>query len=38
MKQRILIIDDDPDMCILLGKFLAKKGYEAEAAHSAGKV
>ncbi len=37
MKKRILIIDDDPDMCILLGKFLAKKGYEAEAAHSAGK-
>ncbi len=37
MKQRILIVDDDPDMCILLGKFLAKKGYEAEAAHSAGK-
>jgi two-component system response regulator HydG len=37
MKKRILIIDDDPDMCVLLSKFLAKKGYEAEAAHSAGK-
>lgn len=37
MKKRILIIDDDPDMCILLGKFLVKKGYEADAAHSAGK-
>lgn len=37
MKKRILIIDDDPDMCVLLGKFLVKKGYEAESAHSAGK-
>ncbi len=37
MKKRILIIDDDPDMCVLLSKFLVKKGYEAEAAHSAGK-
>ncbi|MEO6328207.1 MAG: sigma-54 dependent transcriptional regulator [Ginsengibacter sp.] len=37
MKKRILIIDDDPDMCVLLGKFLVKKGYEADAAHSAAK-
>ncbi|OEK02903.1 sigma-54-dependent Fis family transcriptional regulator [Roseivirga sp. 4D4] len=27
-KERILIIDDDPDICLLLKKYLAKKGYE----------
>ncbi|MEP6596422.1 MAG: sigma-54 dependent transcriptional regulator [Ginsengibacter sp.] len=37
MKKRILIIDDDLDMCLLLSKFLVKKGYEAEASHSAAK-
>jgi two-component system response regulator HydG len=37
MKKRILIIDDDLDMCLLLTRFLIKKGYEAEAAHSAAK-
>ncbi len=37
MTKRILIIDDDLDMCTLLGKFLAKKGYAAEVAHSASK-
>jgi len=37
MKKRILIIDDDLDMCLLLSKFLMKKGYEAEATHSAAK-
>lgn len=37
MNKRILIIDDDLDMCTLLGKFLNKKGYEAEVAHSASK-
>jgi two-component system, NtrC family, response regulator HydG len=37
MKKRILIIDDDLDMCLLLTKFLVKKGYEAEAAHNAAK-
>ena len=37
MKKRILIIDDDVDMCLLLSKFLVKKGYEAEATHSAAK-
>ncbi|MFT6871885.1 MAG: two-component system response regulator HydG [Roseivirga sp.] len=26
---RILIIDDDPDICLLLKKYLTKKGYEA---------
>ena len=37
MNKRILIIDDDLDMCILLTKFLNRKGYEAEAAHSGAK-
>jgi len=35
MIKRILIIDDDLDMCLLLSKFLTKKGYQVEAAHSA---
>src|SRR5450631_1971941 len=34
---RILIIDDDMDMCNLLGRFLQKKGFETEAAHSGNK-
>jgi two-component system, NtrC family, response regulator HydG len=37
MKKRILIIDDDLDMCVLLSKFLIKKGFEAEVAHNASK-
>src|ERR1700712_4804994 len=37
MKKRILIIDDDLDMCLLLSRFLIKKGYEADSAHNAGK-
>ena len=37
MNKRILIIDDDLDMCMLLGKFLIKKGYDADVAHSASK-
>ena len=37
MKKKILIIDDDLDMCLLLSKFLTKKGYEAEVAHNAAK-
>jgi len=37
MKKRILIIDDDADMCTLLTRFLTKNGYEADAAHSAKK-
>jgi two-component system response regulator HydG len=32
MKKKILIIDDDLDMCSLLSRFLNKKGYEAEVA------
>jgi two-component system response regulator HydG len=35
--KRILIIDDDMDMCNLLGRFLGKKGYETEAAHNGNK-
>jgi two-component system response regulator HydG len=37
MNKRILIIDDDLDMCTLLSKFLCKKGYDADAALSASK-
>ena len=32
MKKKILIIDDDLDMCTLLSRFLNKKGFEAEVA------
>lgn len=35
--KRILIIDDDMDMCSLLGRFLQRKGYETDVAHSGGK-
>lgn len=34
MKNKILLIDDDVDMCALLTRFLTKNGYEVEAAHS----
>jgi len=34
MFDKILIIDDDPDMCLLLTKFLTKKGYIIQSAHS----
>lgn len=34
MKKRVLIIDDDTDMCILLSRLLTKNGYETETAHS----
>jgi two-component system response regulator HydG len=37
MKKKILIIDDDLDMCSLLSRFLIKKGYEAEVALSGAK-
>ena len=32
--KRILIIDDDMDMCQLLGHFLQRKGFETETAHT----
>ena len=34
MKKKILIIDDDLDMCSLLSRFLNKKGFETEMAHN----
>ena len=37
MTKKILIIDDDLDMCLLLSKFLGKKGYDVDSAHSASK-
>src|SRR5215212_1516151 len=37
MNKRILIIDDDLDMCTLLSRFLGKKGYDVDVAHSASK-
>ncbi len=37
MTHRILIIDDDIDMCLLLSRFLNKHNYETETAHSASK-
>ncbi|MEO6584022.1 MAG: sigma-54 dependent transcriptional regulator [Ferruginibacter sp.] len=37
MNKTILIIDDDLDMCMLLSKFLSRKGYEVETAHSGAK-
>lgn len=37
MKKKILIIDDDFDMCTLLSRFLDKKGYLTEVAHNGAK-
>ncbi len=37
MQKKILIIDDDLDMCTLLSRFLNKKGYETGVAHNAAK-
>ncbi len=37
MKKKILIIDDDLDMCSLLSRFLSKKGFEPEVALSGAK-
>ena len=37
MNKKILIIDDDLDMCTLLSRFLGKKGYDVDSAHSASK-
>jgi len=34
MKNRILVIDDDVDMCILLSRFLDRNGYEVDMSHS----
>lgn len=37
MNKKVLIIDDDTDMCNLLQRFLNRNGYEAETSHSANK-
>ena len=37
MKKRILVIDDDLDICNLLGRFLTKHGYETDAAPTGAK-
>lgn len=34
IKKKILIIDDDLDMCIVLSKFLLRNGYDVETANS----
>jgi two-component system response regulator HydG len=34
MNKKVLIIDDDLDMCLLLCRFLVRNGYDAESAHS----
>ncbi len=34
MSGRILVIDDDKDMCLVLSKFLTKNSYEVDAAHT----
>jgi two-component system, NtrC family, response regulator HydG len=37
MNKKILIIDDDVDLCTLLGRYLSKKGFEPEIAHTGAK-
>jgi two-component system response regulator HydG len=37
MKKRILIIDDDTDICALLSRFLTKNGYETDTAQTGNK-
>ena len=32
--KRILIIDDDMDMCALLSRFLQRNGFETDTAHT----
>lgn len=34
----ILVVDDDPEICILLGSYLKQLGYEANCAHSGEEV
>lgn len=36
-QKKILIIDDDPDLCVLLSKFLEKNGYAVDTAYSGSK-
>jgi len=37
MTKSILIIDDDMDLCTLLARFLTRKGFETDAAHTGAK-
>ncbi len=37
MSKKVLIIDDDLDLCTLLGRFLSKNGFEIDMAHSGAK-
>ena len=37
MSKKILIIDDDMDLCTLLARFLTRNEYEVEMAHSGSK-
>ena len=37
MSKKVLIIDDDLDLCTLLARFLTKNGYDIEMAHSGAK-
>jgi two-component system response regulator HydG len=34
MRNNILIIDDDIDLCTVLARFLTKNGYETDVAHT----
>ena len=34
MAQKILVIDDDTDICLLLRRFLTKNGFEVAIAHT----
>lgn len=37
MNKKVLIIDDDMDLCLLLGKLLTKNGYETDSAYTGAK-
>lgn len=37
MKKKILLIDDDLDICYLLSRFLTRNGYEVDMAHTGNK-
>jgi two-component system response regulator HydG len=37
MNKSILIIDDDIDLCTLLGRYLSRKGFDTEATHTGAK-
>jgi len=37
MSKRVLIIDDDMDLCVLLGKLLSKNEYDTDAAYTGAK-